>query len=45
MAHEAEMESGNLTDIEIPELIIEQTKRWFVKPDFVIWTDLINSGG
>lgn len=39
LAHEAEMEPENLTDIEIRGLSIEKTKRKFVKPDIIQWAD------
>lgn len=40
LAHKAGMEPGNLSDIEIRGLTIEQTKRNFVKPQVSKWTDI-----
>jgi uncharacterized protein (DUF362 family) len=40
LAHKTGMEPGNLSDIEIRGLTIEQTKRHFVKPQVSKWTDI-----
>jgi uncharacterized protein (DUF362 family) len=39
LAHKAGMEPGNLDDIEIRGLTIEQTQRKFVKPEILQWAD------
>jgi uncharacterized protein (DUF362 family) len=40
LAHEAGMKPGNMEDIEIRGLSVEQTKRQFVKPEISKWTDI-----
>jgi uncharacterized protein (DUF362 family) len=40
LAHKTGMEPGNLDDIEIRGLAIEQASRKFVKPEIVKWTNI-----
>src|SRR5450759_128776 len=39
LAHQIKMETGKIDDIEIRGLTIEQTKRQFVKPQIVQWSN------
>ena len=45
LAHKSGMEPGNLDDIDIRGLTIEQTRRKFARPEIVKWTNINNFYG